>query len=122
MRIEDHFLKAIRSAAVFNPEVQVAPACILWPDKERQWEAMIPRLQLQIPELCALGDYVPEKRQGPAIWLRCLIADTLDDVRIPNGVTPIIYLPGVGRQDLRAVESCPELLRPLAELQYRGVI
>ncbi len=36
--------------------------------------------------------------------------------------TPILYLPGVSRQDLRAVESCPEHLKPIAELQYRGVI
>jgi len=35
---------------------------------------------------------------------------------------PIFYLPGVSRQDLRAVESCPDSLKPLAELQYRGII
>ncbi len=35
---------------------------------------------------------------------------------------PIFYLPGFSRQDLRAVENCPEQLKPLAELQYRGVI
>jgi hypothetical protein len=28
----------------------------------------------------------------------------------------------VGRQDLRAVESCPDYLKPIVELQYRGVI
>ena len=37
-------------------------------------------------------------------------------------MVPVLYLPGVGRQDLRAVESCPESLKPLAELQYLGVI
>lgn len=31
-------------------------------------------------------------------------------------------MPGVSRQDLRAVENCPDALKPLAELQYRGVI
>ncbi len=40
----------------------------------------------------------------------------------PSPPPPIIYLPCVGRQDLRAVESCPEELKPLAELQYRGYI
>jgi len=34
MRVLDHLLKAVRDAAVFNPEVQVAPACILWPDRD----------------------------------------------------------------------------------------
>jgi len=30
-------------------------------------------------------------------------------------------LPGVSRSDLRAIETCPRELQPLAELQYRGV-
>ncbi|TVR01011.1 MAG: BREX-1 system phosphatase PglZ type B [Desulfovibrionales bacterium] len=127
MRVHDHLLKAIRSAAVFNPEIQVAPACILWPDHDRQWEPIIPRLQLDMPELFVLGEYAPEKRTGPGIWLRCVIADTVEEssgLVDASGKKPpaIIYLPGVSRQDMRAVESCPEHLKPLAELQYRGVI
>jgi hypothetical protein len=122
MRVIQHLLKAIRDVAVFNPDVQDAPACILWPDRDRQWEAAIPRLQGELPELLILGNYEPEKRIGPAIWLRCVIAGKTDDVMLPEGCTPIFYLPGVSRQDLRAVESCPDNLKPLAELQYRGVI
>ena len=122
MRLLDHLLKAVRDAAVFNPEVQVAPACILWPDRDRQWEAVIPALQAELPELLVLGDYAPEKRVGPAIWLRCVLAGRAEGVSLPKGQTPIFYLPGVSRQDLRAVESCPDHLKPLAELQYRGVI
>ena len=118
----DHLLKAVRAAAVFNPEVQVAPACILWPDGARQWEAVIPVLQDELPELMILGDYAPEKRSGPAIWLRCVIAGRAEGIALPEDLTPIIYLPGVSRQDLRAVEVCPDHLKPLAELQYRGVI
>ena len=30
MRIIEHLLRALRDAAVFNLEVQVTPACILW--------------------------------------------------------------------------------------------
>ncbi len=122
MRLLDHLLKAVRDAAVFNPEVQVAPACILWPDRDRQWEAAIPVLQAELPELMTLGDYAPEKRIGPALWLRCVIAGQVPDVSPPEDRTPIFYLPGVSRQDLRAIESCPDHLKPLAELQYRGVI
>ena len=122
MRVVQHLQKIVRDAAVFNPEVQSAPACILWPDRDRQWEAIIPRLQGELPELLILGDYAPEKRTGPAIWLRCVIAGKTDDVKVPGVNIPIFYLPGVSRQDLRAVESCPDHLKPLAELQYRGVI
>ncbi len=122
MKVLDHLLAAVRDAAVFNPEVQAAPACILWPDRDHQWEAVIPVLQAELPELMILGDYAPEKRIGPAIWLRCVIAGRVAEVSLPNGRPPILYLPGVSRQDLRAVESCPEHLKPLAELQYRGSV
>jgi hypothetical protein len=127
MRVIDRLTKAIRSEAIHNPDVQAAPACILWPDGDRQWEPVVPRLQSEMPELLQLGDYAPEKRTGPAIWLRCAIAGLVDgNLTDPTDPTdplpPVIYLPGVSRQDLRAVESCPDRLKPLAELQYRGVI
>ena len=122
MRVLDHLLKAIRSAARYNKDVEVAPACILWPDHDRQWETIIPTLQAEMPELFMLGDYSPDKRSGPAIWLRCVLAGQIPDLFLPEGLTPVLYLPGVSRQDLRAVESCPEHLKALAELQYRGVI
>ena len=122
MRALDHFVKEVRGADSYNPEIQVAPACILWPDRDQQWEAVIPVLQAELPELMVLGDYSPKKRTGPAIWLRCVIAGHDPDVSLPKGRTPILYLPGVSRQDLRAIESCPDRLKPLAELQYRGVI
>ncbi|WP_346796354.1 BREX-1 system phosphatase PglZ type B [Halomonas sp. Bachu 37] len=122
MAILQRLAATIRSAAAYNPDVQAAPACILWPDRERLWETAIPQLQAEMPELLVLGDYAPEARRGPAIWLRCAIANTLEDISLPNDRTPILYLPGVGRQDLRAVSECPESLKPLAELQYRGVL
>lgn len=121
-RVVDDLLQAVRGAAVYNPEVQVPPACILWPDRDRQWEAVVPRLRTEMPEFLVLGNYDPERRTGPAIWLRCVIAGKIFDLELPDDVIPVLYLPGVGRQDLRAVENCPEPLKPLAELQYRGVI
>ena len=122
MQILTALTNSIRGAATFNPDVQSPPVCILWPDGERQWEAVVPRLQTEMAELFQLGDYAPDKRLGPAVWLRCVIANAINDVSIPTGATPILYLPGITRQDLRAVESCPESLKPLAELQFRGVI
>jgi hypothetical protein len=115
-------ITAIRSAAVFNPDVQAAPVCILWPDHDRQWTAAIPVLQAEMPELFVLGDYDPEKRVGPAIWLRCLLAGVIEEVELPRQQPPVFYLPGVSRQELRAVESCSDYLKPLVELQYRGCI
>ena len=115
-------VEGIRADANYNINVQVAPACILWPDGDRQFEPVMPRLLQEMPELCVLGDYDPDTKSGPAIWLRMVIADKVDDTKIPAGKTPIIYLPGVRRQDLRAVDECPDSLKPLAELQYRGSI
>ena len=36
-----HLIQSIRGAAVHNPDVQVAPACILWPDADRHWRSVI---------------------------------------------------------------------------------
>ncbi len=133
----DRLIQSLTGAAIYNPDVQVAPVCILWPDRDRQWEAIIPRLQCEIPDLYILGDYDVQKRTGPAIWLRCVLSGEiaiekqdasshgLEEMQARYRkvqAIPIFYLPGVSRQDLRAVENCPDLLKPLAELQYRGVI
>jgi len=122
MIIMEQLIKALCSTAVYNPDVQVPPVCILWTDRERQWEAAIPRIQNALEELFILGDYDPEKRTGPAIWLRCIIANRIPEFELPHEKTPILYLPGVSRQDLRAISTCPDHLKPLAELQYRGII
>jgi len=37
---------------------------------------LIPRIQERLPQLLALGGYAPDKRVGPAIWLRCAIGCT----------------------------------------------
>jgi hypothetical protein len=114
------FLHALERAGAYNQQVEVAPAAILWTDKESQWQALLPRLREALPSLLTLGDYEPATRTGPAIWLRCMIARTLPEATWPESTIPIIYLPGVSRQELRAVEECPAALQPLAELQYRG--
>lgn len=112
-------VQALQKALHFNAGVQVAPACILWPDKDNAWLPALPALRQQLPQLLTLGNYAPALRSGPAIWLKCVMGGHIADFRV-DGV-PILYLPGVGRSDLRAIESCPRELQPLAELQYRGV-
>ncbi|AGW91524.1 hypothetical protein N234_15955 [Ralstonia pickettii DTP0602] len=109
---------ALSKAAAGNSHAAAPAVAVLWPDKERQWESVLERAMMAMPQLLVLGAYQPERRCGPAIWLKCAVARTLGDV--PTGTVPVVYLPGVSRADLRAIESCPRDLQPLAELQYRG--
>lgn len=117
----DLLCEAVEAAAEYNRNDLVAPAVILWTDKECQWKPVLPLLRDRLPELLALGEYLPAERTGPAIWLKCVLGGAIPEVPLPEGSVPILYLPGVSRAELRAVEECPRALQPLAELQYRGV-
>jgi hypothetical protein len=75
-----------------------------------------------MPEFLVLGPFDPGARTGPSIWLRCLVDRALSVPSIPTDRPPILYLPGVGRQNLRAGEDCPAELQPLVELMYRGAL
>ena len=111
----------ILKAADYNRDDVVRPAAILWPDEKREFERLLPRLRLSLPQLLTLGPYDPPTRTGPAIWIRSVLAGKIPDLAFPSDAIPILYLPGVSRSTLRATEDCPPELRPLAELQYRGV-
>lgn len=105
----------------FNPSIEAAPVVILWTDEKREWEAVLPKIKEALPELFSLGDYKPDERTGPGVWLR-MVADGKAG-KVGAGETAILYLPGVGngqlRTDLRGLKDDPQLA-PLAELQYRG--
>lgn len=117
----DALLDALRRVSGYNRNDQEPPAAVLWTDGERQWEPLLPRLRDAV-SLLTLGPYDPATRTGSSYWLRCMIARTLpEDVLAPD-IVPIVYLPGVSRQDMRAVEDAPTALQPLAELQYRGIL
>ncbi len=120
-KVLDALLASLERAAVYNRNVQHAPAIVLWPDRGEHWAPLLPALRAMLPQLLTLGEYEPAGRAGPATWVRCMIARALPEADWAEDVVPILYLPGVSRIDLRGVESCPEHLRPLAELQYRGV-
>jgi hypothetical protein len=120
--LTQRLVTALRSAAqAFAAGDQVAPCSVLWPDPERLWESVIPELQPMLPELFLLGSYAPERRSGPALWLRCIEARVVEGAP-PAGTAPILYLPGISREKLRAAEDCPPELAALVELQYRGVM
>jgi hypothetical protein len=124
-------LEAVRAslahAARYNPGDLVAPAAVLWTDSDGMWRPVVEQLRPLMPELITLGDYDQATWTGPAIWLRCVIepavrADKFPGLSWPAETVPVIYMPGVSRQTLRAVEECPDSLKPLVELQFRGTV
>ena len=115
----DLLADAIRAKAGVSGAV-VPPAAILWTDASRDWHRLLPAVRSRIPELLVLGDYHPDERTGPAIWLRCVIDRKIQLPNFPGDRPPVVYLPGTERGQLRAGEDCPEHLRPLVELLYRG--
>ena len=111
---------SLEAAAKYNPNDVVLPYAVLWTDHDAQWQPIIPQLRRLLPHLLTFGEYQPDQRIGPAIWLRSAVDRGLPEIELQDGVTPIIYLPGVSRQELRAVQECSDSLKPLVELQYRG--
>lgn len=101
------------------PEGQATPVAIVWTDATGEWNSLAPMLRIAMPEFFTWGNYRPEERTGPAIWLKCIVERTLPEAPTP-GTTPILYLPNVSRQTLRAAADCPPHWAPLIELQYRG--
>ena len=101
---------------------QTRPAAILWTDPKREWLPLVDLLPPLVEEYLVLGDYDAARRTGPAVWLRCVVDGALDEPQLPDDRPPIIYLPGIARQELRAGEECPDGLKPLVELLFRGAL
>ena len=106
-------LDSLQRTSEYNHDDTVAPAAILWPDANREWTPLVPRLRSALPHFLTLGDYDPAQRTGPAIWLRCVLAGKISAVTLPGGSVPILYLPGVGRATLRDAEECPKELKAI---------
>lgn len=116
---------ALREAAKYNPDASTPPAAVFWPDPDRVWEPVIHSLQEAVPIL-VLGEYDSEKAQGPAIWIRAVLAAP-DSVELPtylaehNDRNPwVIYLPGHGRSALSDVTSLDSSVSPLVEVALRS--
>ena len=114
--------QSLHRAASYNSGDAVSPAAIVWADADGEWLPIVEKLRSLMPELLTLGAYDPDKKMGPAIWMRCVIERTLLEVKLPEKAVPILYLPNVSRQLLRSPEECPDALKPLVELQYRGAV
>ncbi len=113
-------LTASFANALRTPEGVAESVALLWTDAEGEWRELVPRLRVALAQLYTLGPYDPAARTGPAIWLKCIVDRSLPEVAPPTGIIPILYLPKVSRQELRAAGECPPALQPLVELQYRG--
>jgi hypothetical protein len=118
--IYDKVLIALKQAENHNSSLMVKPEVILWPDPENQWSEVIDVLQASIPHLLIYGNFDTSKKQGPAIWLKCMIAKVLPEAKWDEDAIPIIYLPGVAKSDLRNVENAVFNFQPLLEYQYTG--
>lgn len=120
--IYDKVIQALRQAENHNSNLMVRPEVILWPDPENQWADVIGVLQKELPQLLIYGDYDPSIKQGPSIWLKCMVARMLPEAKWENRLIPIIYLPGIAKSDLRNVEEAGLYFQPLIEYQYTGVL
>src|SRR5450759_5687853 len=79
----DALTRKIREAGNYNTADQTPPVAIIWPDKDRQWEPLLPLLRDRLP-LLTLGQYNPQERTGPAYWLLCMIPRTLPEIRLAD--------------------------------------
>lgn len=86
MILRKHIIKAIRSAAVSNPEVQVAPACILWPNHGCQWKETLATEALKkngASVLCDKTNITWNKDRGKDVesapWYHLFNGDRIND-------------------------------------------
>ena len=115
-------IRASLAASLATPDGMAPPVALLWTDPDGQWQPLLPALLPALPQLHVLGDYAPAQRRGPVIWLRCVVEGALPGAAMAAATPPILYLPKVARQDLRAAADCRPALQPLLELQYRGAV
>ncbi len=114
----DALVVAIQRAARFNQADKAPPVAVLWPDPDASWRPLVDALRQRLPVI-TLGKHDARQGAGPAIWLRCVIAGEVAELP-PQDEPWIVWLPGVTRDALRAVDHAPQQLRPLCELQYRS--
>lgn len=118
----DKLISSLIGTGISNSNLFTRPAVILWPDPERQWEAVIPILQEKLNQLLTLGVYESSKKRGPAIWVKCMVSRALPEANWPEGTIPILYLPGMAKTDVKNTAYGDLELQPLAEYQYTGVM
>lgn len=118
----DALVTALHDAASYNAAAEAPPEAVVWCDANREFEPLLPALHERLPELLTYGEFDAETRTGPAVWLRAAVAGAVPSIDIPEGVTPILYLPGVARETLKGADDCPPLLQPLVWFTVAGTM
>ncbi len=116
----EHIKHSIDLSKQYNSSQVTPPDVILWPDPESQWLSIIDILREEIPAFLTLGKFNSEVKQGPAIWLKCMVDKTLSESDWEEGIIPVIYMPGVSKGDFKKIEDAPSALQPLMEYQFTG--
>ena len=57
-------------------------------------EKVVPVLRSRWP-VFTLGNYQPQQFTGPAIWIRCLLAQKLPEGNWKPEQVPVVYLPAI---------------------------
>lgn len=116
---------ALREGATHNSGSSTPPAAVFWPDPDRVWEPVIALLQEAVPVL-VLGDYDHTKAQGPAIWVRAVLAAP-ESANLPEHLAEhsdknpwVIYLPGFSRSSFSDFTSLDPAVSPLVEVALRS--
>ncbi len=86
-------VERIQSTASYNRGSQVAPGVVLWTDPDGQWESAVRQLRELWPSLLVLGEYNANRKTGPAIWLKCMLAKALPEADWTAEEVSVIYLP-----------------------------
>ncbi len=115
-------IAALQKAADYDPRAEAPPEAVLWCDPNRDFVPLLPALRRALPNLLTFGGYDPTHRQGPAIWLRAALGRAIPDLRWEADAPPILYLPGIARETLRAAEDCPQPLRLLVWFVVGGAV
>ena len=118
----DALVAVVRDAASYNAAAEAPPEAVLWCDANQEFLPLLPALRERLPELLTYGDFDAATRTGPAVWLRAALAGAISGIDIPEGVTPILYLLGVGRETLKSADDCPALLQPLVWYTVAGTL
>ncbi len=116
----DALVAALRAAASYNAAAEAPPEAVVWCDANSEFAPLIPALREHLPEMLTYGDFDLATQNGPAIWLRAATVGAIEAVTWSEDATPVIYLPGVGRETLKGAEDCPALLQPLVWFTVAG--
>jgi len=118
----DALIVAIAAASRWNEAAEARPAALLWCDPKSECASLIPLLRGRLPHLLTFGVFDLETRMGPAIWLRAAAAGAWPDLPFAPDVVPIIWVPGVARDQLRGAEATPAPIAPLVWLAITGSV